>query len=191
MPGSLTLKKEPVTKRDNSKRKIVAVPELLPERVELTKQPNEIELEPMQIYLDSDGIEQESTEMLEVIHQPIEKDELVEIVPQTTAATAGRTSGHIEILEQRLINSPLSNALSYSIPKTSVLVLTTDGNYVITKLDDDVSKTDEIQVSPPQVKEIIILNGNDLQLADVGMGIDYQTIQLEREQMIDDDDNNR
>lgn len=162
-------------KRDNSKRKIVAVPELLPERVELTKQSNEIEMEPMQIFLDSGGIEQEPTEVLESI----------EMVPQST------TSRHIEILEQSIIKSPLSNALSYTIPNTSVLVLTSDGNYVITKLEDDVSKTNEIQVSPPQVKEIIILNGNDLQLTNMGMGIDYQTIQYESEQTIVDDHNSR
>lgn len=172
MPGSLTLKKEPVTKRDNSKRKIVVVPELLPERVELTKQSNEMKMEPIQIYFD-----QEPTEMLESIDQPIMKNELVEIMPETTTTTT-TTPEQIEILEQRIINSQ-SNALSYTIPKTSVLVLTTDGNYVITK--------------PPQVKEIIILNGNDLQLTNMGMemGIDYQTIQYEREQTIVDDDRTR
>lgn len=144
------------------------MPELLPERVELTKHSTEteieVEMEPIQIYLDN--AEQESTEILT---EPIEdhsiKTEMVEIGPETT-------SGHIEILEQRIINSPLS----YTIPKTSVLVLTTEGNYVITKLDDNVNKTDEIEISPPQVKEIIILNGsNDMQLTN--MGIDYQPIQ--------------
>lgn len=169
MPGSLTLKNEPVPKRANTKRKIVAVPELLPERVELTKQSSQIEIEPMQIYLDNDGIEQESTEIVSVpIDQPMVESEVIEIAPQSTS-----TSRHIEVLEQRIISSPLS----YTIPKTSVLVLTTDGNYVITKLDDDVNKTNEIEISQPQVKEIIILNGNenDVQLAD--MGIDYPPIQ--------------
>lgn len=103
--------------------------------------------------------------MLVEAHESTMKNEMVEIDAQTT-------SGQIEILEQRIINNPLS----YTIPKTSVLVLTTDGNYVITKLDDDVNKTDEIGISPPQVKEIIILNGsNDVQLPN--MGINYQPIQ--------------
>lgn len=166
MPGSLTLKTEPIPHRDNKKRKIVAVPELLPERVELTKQSNEIEVEvePIQIYLDNDGSEQE------MLAEPIDdqstiKTEIVGIGPQST-------SGHIEIFEQRIIN----NSLSYTIPRTSVLVLTNDGNYVITKLDDDVNKTDEIEIPTPQVKEIIILNGsNDVQLTN--MGVDYQTVQ--------------
>lgn len=168
MPGSLTLKKEPNLKRNNTKRKIVTVPELLPERVELTKQSENIEIEPMQIYLDNSEIEQESTEIIsdEPIEQHMMKNEVIEIGPQST-------SGHIEILEQRIISSPLS----YTIPKTSVLVLTTDGNYVITKLDDDVNKTDEIEISPPNVKEIIILNGNNMQL-----GMNYQPIQ----QTVDD-----
>lgn len=160
-------------KRDHSKRKVIAVPELLPERVELTKQTNEMEIEPVQIYLDSDEIEQEAMELLEPIDQSTMKNEYVEVVPETA-------SERIEILEQKIISGPLNNALSYSIPKTSVLVLTTDGNYVITKLDDGDNKTDEIQISPPQVKEIIILNGNDLQLTN--MGIDYQTVQ----QTVDD-----
>lgn len=179
MPGSLTLKKESTSNRDSSKRKIVAVPELLPERVELTKQSNEVEVEvevePMQVYLDSEG------EMLESMDQPVVKSRLLEIMPQLTTGTTTKTSENVEILGQRIIDSTLSSALSCTVPKTSVLVLTTDGNYVITRLDDDVNKTDDIQDSPPQVKEIIVLNGNNVQLTNMGLGIDYQTIQYENE----------
>lgn len=171
------MKKEPLGKRDHSKRKIVTVPELLPERIELTKQSNELEIEPIEIYLDSNAIEQESMELIETIDQPILRNDFVEMMPQTT-------KGQIEILDHKIINShELTNTLSYTIPKakTSLLVVTTDGNYVITKLDDDVNKTDEIEISPPQVKEIIILNSNDLHLT--SMGTDYQSIQ----QNVDDD----
>lgn len=135
----------------------------MPERVELTKQCNEIEMEPMQIHLESNEIEQDSIELLEPIDQPILRNEFINILPQTT-------TGPIEILEHKLISNPLS----YTMPKTSLLVFTTDGNYVITKLDDDVHKTDEIEISPPQVKEIIFLNSNDLQLTNMTMN--YQAI---------------
>lgn len=163
VPGSLTLKKEPVTKWDHSKRKVVEVPELLSERAKLTKRSIESETEPLQIYLESDEIEQVATQM-----QPLLKDALVESEPETTTEL-------VEVVEQKIISSPLRNALSYTIPRTSVLVVTTDGNYVITKLEDDVNRTNDIQFSPPHVNEIIILDGKDLQLTN--MGVNYQTIQ--------------
>lgn len=155
----------PAAKRVESKRKIVTVPELSPERIELTKQSDEIEMEPMQMYLEANAIEQTSMELMEPIDQPILREDYIDMMPQTTAA------GPIEILEHKLISNPLS----FTMPKTSLLVLTTDGNYVITKLDDGVHKTNEIGSSPPQVKEIIILNSNNLQLPNIAM--DYQTIQ--------------
>lgn len=165
MPGSLTLKKEPIPKRDVTRRKIVPVPELLPERVELTKQLNKINIEPIQIYLDNGECKQEPTEMLVEANESTMENELYEFGSHTT-------SGQIEILEQRIINNPLP----YTNSKSSVLLVTNDGNYVITKLDGNISKINEIEVSQPQVKEIIILNGsNDVQLSNVE--IDYQPIQ--------------
>lgn len=170
VPGSLTLKKEPTMKRYQSKRKVVVVPEILTERVELSKQSDDVDVDPLEIYLDSSAIEQEPMELLESIDQPMLKDQFIEMVPQTTTTTE-----QIEILEHKLISNPLTNTLSYTMPKTSLLVLTTDGNYVITKLNDNVHKTNAINISQPQLKEIIILNGNDLQLTNMAMN--YQTIQ--------------
>lgn len=164
VPGSLTMKRDS-TKWSHAKR-IVAVPELLSERAELTKQ--SVETEPLQIYLESDGIEQDATEMKESILQPLLKDDVVESMPEMTTQL-------VEIVEEKAVDNPLSAALSYSIPRTSVLVLTSDGNYMITKLGDDImTSANALQFTQPQVKEIIILNGNNLQ--QTNMGIDYEPI---------------
>lgn len=180
VPGSLTLKKERVAKRSYSKRKIISVPELLSERAELTNQSNEMKME-------STAEDQEFQEY--IILNESKSNTTVESIQSSKTEAKSELSEemtsfqqeNIEIMGQeeeeveKVFSQPTSsNTISYSIQKPSVLVLTADGNYVIASLENEVQKSNEIQVAaPPPIEQIIILNGSDLQFAE--MAVDCQT----------------
>lgn len=168
VPGTLTLKKENQNKRSNSKQKIMTVPELLSVRTELTSQKvatkTEIEQNNEEEFLILSKQERAEEEEENELNVHIEKQpELkIEPVPQ-----------EIEFIDQKVLNAPSSGTISYNIPKNGVLVVTADGNYVITSLGSNLLKnTNEPKVLQPQVEQIIILNGNDLQFTN--MEIDSQ-----------------
>lgn len=73
----------------------------------------------------------------------------------------------IQVLNEKILSSPSNSSVSYNIPKSSVLVLTADGNYVIASLGSDTKKVNEIRAAPPQLEQIIILNSDDLQFAEM------------------------
>lgn len=156
VPGSLTLKKESTRKRANSRRKIVSVPELLSVRTELTNQTPSTKIEAKDDHQDYEEFlilnKQDPMEILE-------SDAVNEIEPKTQ-----------QIIEQKVLNSPSSGTISLNIPKNGVLLVTADGNYVITNMNSDIiKKPNEPKVAQPHVEQIIILNGNDLQFTNMEM----------------------
>lgn len=168
VPGSLTIKKEHISRRTHSKRKIVSVPALLSVRAELTRQSNQIDSEPKDEIQEFEEIliveEQKPDDFIETSEYT--KTEVDEIEPDTEC---------IEILDQKTtLNSPPTTSNRTiscnipNIPKSSLLVVTANGNYVITSLESNVTKrSNEIKAPPPQVEQIIILNSNDLQFTDM------------------------
>lgn len=138
------------------------VPELLSVRTELTSQKvatkTEIEQnceEEFLILSKQERVDEEDEELnVHIKQQPELK---IDPVPQ-----------EIEFIDQKVLNAPSSGTISYNIPKNGVLVVTADGNYVITSLGSDLLKnTNEPKVLQPQVEQIIILNGNDLQFTNM------------------------
>ncbi|XP_031617514.1 zinc finger protein 665-like [Contarinia nasturtii] len=171
VPGSLTLKKESPVKRAYAKRKIVSVPELLSVRAELTSQTVQPKVEPIDDQHEFDEFlilnKPESREIDE--SNNFVKSEMNESIENDPS------SGCIEIIDQSILNSPLAtenSSISYNIAKSSVLVLTADGNYMIANLEDD-KKPIELKVSqPPQVEQVFILNSNDIQFTEMEVDVD-------------------
>lgn len=163
-------------KRAYAKRKIVSVPELLSVRAELANQTEQIQIEP--------DDSQQFNEFL-ILNKEADSNETNNFI-KTNVNEIDTTSGGgcIEILDQPILNAPLAtdnSTISYNISQNSVLVLTPDGNYMIANLDDDVTKRPiEIKMAPPQVEQVIILNSNDIQFAE--MEVDCQEI----EHVVDD-----
>lgn len=172
VPGSLTIKKEHHARRNYSKRTVISVPASLSARTELARQSDQTNTEPKHEIQEFEEIliveELKSDEIIET--SDYMKTEVDEIEPQT---------GCIETVDQKALNSQLTTnntTISCNIPnmpKSSVLVVTANGNYVITSLESNVTKRpNEIKAPPPQVEQIIILNSNDLQFTD--MEVDCQ-----------------
>lgn len=144
----------------------MSVPELLSVRTELTSQKVETKTEIEQNHEEEFFIQskQECVEEEEELSVHIKEQPELKIEP---------VSQEIEFIDQKVLNAPSSGTISYNIPKNGVLVVTADGNYVITSLGSDLLKnTNEPKVLQPQVEQIIILNGNDLQFTN--MEIDSQ-----------------
>lgn len=148
------MKNEKPVKRAYAKRKIVAVPELLSVRAELTNQTEQLKIEPKDDH-------NEFEEFL-ILNKPEPEITDVESVPSTEC---------IKILDEGILNAPQTNnssTISYNFPKTSVLMLTANGNYVIANLSNDVPKKPaEIKVLPQPMEQVIILNTNELQFAEM------------------------
>lgn len=143
------------------------MPELLSVRAELTNQTEQVggehnDDQPFDEFLILNKSDRNDTT----------KPEMSEVEPVTSG-------GCIEILDQTILNAaPTSNnnPMSYNISKNSVLVVTADGNYMIASLEDDSAKKPiEIKVAAPQVEQVIILNTNDIQFAE--MEVDCQEIE--------------
>lgn len=144
----------------------MSVPELLSVRTELTSQKVETKTEIEQNHEEEFFI-QSKQECVE------EEEELIGHIKQQPELKIEPVSQEIEFIDQKVLNAPSSGTISYNIPKNGVLVVTADGNYVITSLGSDLLKnTNEPKVLQPQVEQIIILNGNDLQFTN--MEIDSQ-----------------
>lgn len=152
-------------KRAYAKRKIVSVPELLSIRAELTSQAD-TKNQPKHEH-------QEFEEFL-ILNKDQSELDSTHVIETTPSGEC------IEILDDKLINAPTTSNntnVSYNIPNTGVLVLTPDGNYVIANLANNVStKPIEIKMAPPQMEQVIILNSNDIQFAE--MEVDCQETDL-------------
>lgn len=153
------MKKEHVEKRSYAKRKVITVPELLSERAELASQSehqNDVQIETK--------MENEDFEEFLILdkQKPNESNTFTEVKTEIEPQ-----SECIEILNDKMLSQPSNNTISYSIPKSSVLVLTPDGNYVIASLENDVKTGNEIRIPPPQLEQIIILNSGDIQFAEM------------------------
>lgn len=160
----MTLKKEHKNKEIRSRRKIVSVPELLSARAELTSQMAQTK----------DEIDENPQEFEEFLI--LNKQDSIDVL-DSNAYIKPEEHGHeieteqIEIIDQKVMQAPSAGTISYNIPKNGVLVVTSDGNYVITSLDNNIVKKPAApKVVQPQVEQIIILNGNDLQFTNMEMG---------------------
>lgn len=148
----------------------MSVPELLSVRTELTspKVATKTEIE--------QNCEEEFLILSKQERVDEEEEELNVHIKQQPELKIDPVSQEIEFIDQKVLNAPSSGTISYNIPKNGVLVVTADGNYVITSLGSDLLKnTNEPKVLQPQVEQIIILNGNDLQFTN--MEIDSQDIE--------------
>lgn len=144
----------------------MSVPELLSVRTELTSQKVATKTE-IEQNLEEEFFIQSKQECVD------EEEELNVHIKQQPELKIEPVSQEIEFIDQKVLNAPSSGTISYNIPKNGVLVVTADGNYVITSLGSDLLKnTNEPKVLQPQVEQIIILNGNDLQFTN--MEIDSQ-----------------
>lgn len=147
-------------KRAYAKRKIVSVPELLSVRAELANQTESVKIE--------SNDEQQFDEFLFLNNKP-DTDETNNFMKNeaNTIETAPTSSDEcIEMLEIAENNS----TISYSIPQSSVLVLTSAGNYMITNLGNDMAKKPiQLKMDQPQVEQVIILNSNDIQFSDMNV----------------------
>lgn len=144
----------------------MSVPELLSVRTELTSQKVATKTE-IEQNLEEEFFIQSKQECVE------EEEELSVHIKEQPELKIEPVSQEIEFIDQKVLNAPSSGTISYNIPKNGVLVVTADGNYVITSLGSDLLKnTNEPKVLQPQVEQIIILNGNDLQFTN--MEIDSQ-----------------
>lgn len=160
VPGSLTLKKEHIRKRSYAKRKVITVPELLSERAELASQSQEQQND---VHVVTKEENEDFEEFLILDNQkPIESNTFIDVKNGIEPQSDG-----IEILNDKMLSPPSNNTISYSIPKSSVLVLTPDGNYVIASLENDMKTGNEIRIPPPQLEQIIILNSGDIQFAEM------------------------
>lgn len=148
-----------MVKRSYTKRKVISVPELLSERAELTGQSDDSNVQPKME-------NQEYEEYLILDKQKVDEStncpnvELNDINPQNEC---------VQVLDEKMMCPPSNSTISYSIPKSSVLVLTADGNYVIASLDNNVNKMNELRAPPPQLEQIIILNSSNSQFAEMEM----------------------
>lgn len=159
--GSFTLKKEDSVKRALAKRKIVSVPELLSERTELTNRADQMKT----------GSNEEPNEFEEFLILNKPEPEII-VTNNVVKSEINETEPASSTECLKILNTPLTSnnsSISYSFSKSSVLVVTADGNYVITSLANDVPKK---PVAPPQIEQVIILNSNDIQFAE--MEVDCQ-----------------
>lgn len=88
----------------------------------------------------------------------IMQDDNQTIESSETSQRIFENNGHkIEILEQQTLNAPIScssNAFSYNLSQNNILIMTPEGNYILTG--------GGIAPKPAQPEQIIILNGNEL-----------------------------
>lgn len=162
VPGSLTL--SPV-KRAYAKRKIVSVPELLSVRAELAGQ-----TEPMKV---ESNDEQPFDEFLILNNKP-DSNETNDFVKSEANAIEIASAPSGECIAEN------TSTISYSIPQSSVLVLTSAGNYMI--FGNDIAKKPiQLKVEQPQVEQVIILNSNDIQFGEMNVDCSQQV-----EPVIDD-----
>lgn len=146
-------------KRSYAKRKIITVPELLTERAELTSQSDEHQSQyDVEMKVECENLKNECTilenqKVIQSENYTSMKADLNEIESQTEC---------IELLDEKQ-----SSTISYNMPKSSVLVLTPDGNYVIASLENEVKRETEIRIPPPQLEQIIILNSGDLEFTEM------------------------
>lgn len=148
VPGSLTLEKEPKRMRSYSRRKTIAVPELLSVRAEMASQPkDEQNLQDMNEFL--------------ILNKPPAED------VEQSADNVKHETNEVETESMEILNSPTNNGgLSY-ISKNSVLVLTADGNYMIANLADNITLKSERTEAASGLEQIIILDNGELQFSGI------------------------
>ena len=148
------------------------MPELLSVRAELASQTESVKVE--------SNDEQQFDEFLILNNKPdtngtnnFEKSEANAI--ETAPASSGECIEMLEIAEN-------NSTISYSIPQSSVLVLTSAGNYMITSLGNDIAKKPiQLKMEQPQVEQVIILNSSDIQFGEMNVDCSQQI-----EEVIDD-----